>query len=88
MSVRSDQVIDEIGAVAAQVSGLQAAFMVSAALALIVVVMAVLLPARAEGYGEPDEESAEDSVAEPGADIDAELAELCEHGRQPAVCGC
>ncbi|WP_406035148.1 multidrug efflux MFS transporter [Nocardioides sp. NBC_00163] len=92
MSVRSDQVIDEVGAVAAQVSGLQAAFMVSAALALIVVVMAVLLPARAEGYGESDEESAEepaeDSAGEPGADIDAELAELCEHGREPAVCGC
>ncbi|HEY9353932.1 MAG TPA: hypothetical protein VIP28_11800, partial [Nocardioides sp.] len=66
-------------------------FMVSAALALIVVVMAVLLPARAEGYGESDEESAEsaeDSAGEPGADIDAELAELCEHGREPAVCGC
>lgn len=88
MSVRSDQVIDEVGAVVAQVSGLQAAFMVSAALALIVVVMAVLLPARAEGHGEPAEESAEESAAEPGADLEAELAELCEHGREPAVCGC
>ncbi|MEI7058651.1 MDR family MFS transporter [Nocardioides sp. CCNWLW239] len=80
MSVRSDQVIDEVGAVAAQVSGLQAAFLVSAGLALIVVVMAVLLPARAEGHDEPAEQ--------PEADLDAELAELCEHGREPATCGC
>ncbi|NYI79039.1 MDR family MFS transporter [Nocardioides panzhihuensis] len=80
MSVRSDQVIDEVGAVAAQVSGLQAAFMVSAALAVIVVVMAVMLPARAESPEEP--------VEEPGADLDAELAELCEHGREAAACGC
>ncbi|MFE6510009.1 MDR family MFS transporter [Nocardioides sp. NPDC057767] len=84
MSVRSDQVVDEVGAVAAQVSGLQAAFLVSAALAVIVVVMAILLPARAEGH----EESADGSAEEPVADVDAELAELCEHGREPAVCGC
>ncbi|WP_328529242.1 multidrug efflux MFS transporter [Nocardioides sp. NBC_00368] len=84
MSVRSDQVVDEVGAVAAQVSGLQAAFLVSAALALIVVVMAILLPARAEGH----EESADGAAEEPAADLDAELAELCEHGREPAVCGC
>ncbi|GGU16850.1 MDR family MFS transporter [Nocardioides albus] len=80
MSVRSDQVIDEVGAIAAQVSGLQAAFMVSAALALIVVVMAVLLPARAEAPEEP--------VTSPDADLDAELAELCEHGREATACGC
>lgn len=84
MSVRSDQVIDEVGAVAAQVSGLQAAFMVSAALAVIVVVMAVLLPARADA---PEEPAGEPDV-DLGADLDAELAELCEHGREPAACGC
>ncbi|MGH3354218.1 MAG: MDR family MFS transporter [Nocardioides sp.] len=84
MSVRGEQVVDEVGAVAAQVSGLQAAFLVSAALALVVVAMAVLLPARAEGHGEPDAEADQD----PGLDLDAELAELCEHGREPAACGC
>ncbi|MEU6136880.1 MDR family MFS transporter [Nocardioides sp. NPDC047086] len=96
MSVRSDQVIDEVGAVAAHVSGLQAAFLVSAGLALIVVVMAVLLPARAEGHEEAAAEPAAEPEADPStssghrleADLDAELAELCEHGREPAVCGC
>jgi MFS transporter, DHA2 family, lincomycin resistance protein len=91
MSVRSDQVVDEVGAVAAQVSGLQAAFMVSAGLALIVVAMAVLLPARAEGHGdgaaEPTEPVDEPAV-EPAADLDAELAELCEHGHEAAACTC
>ncbi len=87
MSVRSDQVVDEVGAIQAHVSGLQAAFLVSAGLALIVVVMAILLPARAEGHGGHGEPAAE-SHEEPAADLDAELAELCEHGLEPAVCGC
>lgn len=85
MSVRSEQVVDQVGALEAQVSGLQAAFMVSAALALVVVAMAVLLPARAAGHGEPDEPA---EPGDPAEDLDAELAELCEHGREPAVCGC
>ncbi|MBC7279075.1 MDR family MFS transporter [Nocardioides sp.] len=84
MAVRSDQVIDEVGALSAQVSGLQAAFMVSAALAVVVVVMAVMLPARAESPDEPADEPGD----EVGADLDAELAELCEHGREATVCGC
>ncbi|NGN92120.1 multidrug efflux MFS transporter [Nocardioides sp. KC13] len=88
MSVRSDQVVDEVGAVAAQVSGLQAAFLVSAGLALIVVAMAIMLPARAEGHEESAEEPAEAPADEPAADLDVELAELCEHGREAAVCGC
>jgi DHA2 family lincomycin resistance protein-like MFS transporter len=86
MSVRSEQVVDQVGALEAQVSGLQAAFMVSAALALVVVAMAVLLPARAEGHGEPAGEPGD--PAGPAEGLDAELAELCEHGREPAVCGC
>jgi DHA2 family lincomycin resistance protein-like MFS transporter len=84
MAVRSDQVIDEVGALSAQVSGLQAAFMVSAALAVVVVVMAVMLPARAESPDEPAEEPGDGL----GADLDAELAELCEHGREATACGC
>ncbi|GGR65942.1 DHA2 family lincomycin resistance protein-like MFS transporter [Nocardioides luteus] len=88
MAVRSDQVVDEVGDLAAQVSGLQAAFMVSAALALVVVAMAVLLPARADGHEDAAEELATESATEPDTDLDAELAELCEHGREPATCGC
>ncbi|TQL67456.1 DHA2 family lincomycin resistance protein-like MFS transporter [Nocardioides albertanoniae] len=92
MSVRSEQVVDTVGAVAAQVSGLQAAFLVSAVLALVVVVMAVLLPARADGHGEAEAEAdpGTDAEQDPEArtDLDVELAELCEHGREPAACGC
>lgn len=57
MSTRSTALrADGIDAAAAQLDGLRLAFGVSAALALVVIVMAVLLPNRAEATEEPDEE--------------------------------
>lgn len=75
MALRSGQVADRVGQRAAEVAGMQAAFAVSAVLALVVVAMALLLPSRAGGRAE-------------GADLAAELDELCEHRRVPAECGC
>ncbi|MGH3387081.1 MAG: MDR family MFS transporter [Nocardioidaceae bacterium] len=77
MTLRAEQVVDTAGPVGAQLSGMQAAFAVSAVLSLIVVAVALVLPGRP---GEAD-------------DPDAELAELvdeqaCEHSLDPAVCGC
>lgn len=77
MALRSGQVADRLGQRAAEASGMQAAFAVSAVLALVVVAMALLLPSRAQTDG-----------TEQAADLDAELEELCEHGRVPAECGC
>ncbi len=67
MTVRAEQVTDTIGEAAAQLSGMQWAFGVSAAIALVVVMMALVLPARPEHTEESTSEAEQ---------LDEELAEL------------
>jgi MFS transporter, DHA2 family, lincomycin resistance protein len=82
MTVRGEQVVDEVGTAAAQLSGMQWAFGVSAGFALIVVAMALLLPARPEH----DDEPAEPVVDEELDELDHELEELeTELGTETAV---
>ena len=73
MTLRADQVADSAGPVAAQLEGMQVAFAVSAVIALVVVLMAWLLPGRPE------------EVA-PAAPPEA-TEEPCTHGAEPA-CTC
>jgi DHA2 family lincomycin resistance protein-like MFS transporter len=60
MSLRSEKVLAAVGQVPAQLSGMQAAFAVSALISLVVVVMAWLLPGRLPAVApEPAEPAAE-----------------------------
>ncbi|PXX54736.1 DHA2 family lincomycin resistance protein-like MFS transporter [Nocardia tenerifensis] len=56
MSARSSSLVDDgIDAVTAHLDGMKLAFLVSAVLALVVIVMAVLLPNRSTAHAESDE---------------------------------
>jgi MFS transporter, DHA2 family, lincomycin resistance protein len=82
MTLRAEQVVDAVGPIEAQLSGMQVAFAVSALISLVVVVTAWLLPGRPESVAPATAETA----AEPT--LEDELEELCEHGVEPATCTC
>jgi DHA2 family lincomycin resistance protein-like MFS transporter len=77
MTLQDERGGASLGPVEAQLEGMQAAFAVSAAISLLVVVMAWLLPGR------PDEVSPD--AVEPAP---ADELEDCEHRLEPADCTC
>lgn len=82
MTLQAERVVGSAGPVEAQLEGMQAAFAVSAALSLVVVVMAWLLPGR------PDEVSPDEVSPDAGESTPSDELEECEHDLESAACTC
>jgi DHA2 family lincomycin resistance protein-like MFS transporter len=66
MAARAEgRIADGVTAALAQLDGMRLAFVLSAALAVVMIVVAVLLPKRAEPTGEPEQAPALETVPEP-----------------------